>query len=149
MDTDSIPHHPPAGETAGKEKFMKKVTAEDIRVANTYGMRNPDSYRSYYTPLLTHAMSLGQMGIDLRSAPIVRGWRYGAAPASGLSYNYANDNWERGLSLAALEGGQVTPSAELFFSERKKYWYTGILVGTGSDAEPLILPIGLIENLDD
>jgi hypothetical protein len=115
---------------------MKKVSVEDIRAANRAGLNG--EFRSYYTPVLMVACQLGENGISLKDAPVVTGYRYGKAPESFISQNAAAGTSEHGLSLAALEGEREIASA-MWFAGREKYTYTGILAGTGSDDEPIIL----------
>lgn len=116
---------------------MAKVTAEQIIKANRYGLNG--GYSSYYTPVLEVAARLGNEGIDLSTQPIVTGRRYGYAPESFLSYNYAENRCERGLSLVALEGQPDMWSA-MFLTDRAVVTYSGVLLPfCGSDGEPLIL----------
>ena len=98
-------------------------------------------YWSYHTPLLQFAYDLGCQGVDLSNRKVVKGWRFGKAPINGISLNHATGNCENGLSLACIEGGEPCGSS-MFFLDRKKYKYEGILVCTGSDDEPVILPFG-------
>lgn len=116
------------------------MNEQKIRRANQEGLADRDGYRSYYTPTLQVAYNLGQAGVDLSAAPVVTGYRYGAAPESMISQNYASGTSERGLSLAALAGGKESGSA-VWFAGRKIHTYTGILSGRGSDGEPLILSL--------
>jgi hypothetical protein len=116
--------------------MAKKITREKILQANKAGL--DQDFRSYHTPVLMVAHTLGYLGIDLSDAPIVRGYRYGRAPQSFISQNYQDNTAEHGLSLAALDGGEECWSV-MWVGDRKKYYYTGILSDTGSDGEPLIL----------
>lgn len=110
---------------------------ENILKANKYGMNWTGG--EYRTPILQEAMIYGMNGVDLSSCPVVKGYRYGKAPDSGISYNYRDEKSERGLSLAGLENGKEVGSS-MFFNDRKIYCYEGILLPKkGSDGEPLIL----------
>ena len=129
---------------------MRNITAADIRYANAEGLADRESYWDYYTPTLNMALNLGRDGISLQDAPVVSGVRYGTAPDCGISHNYRDDRSERGLSLAYLDGQDEVGSA-IWFAARKTYSYTGVLLPyKGSDGEPLILAIGLlnIDNID-
>lgn len=123
-----------------------KLTIESIKEANALGYNNRDLFLSYYTPVLQQAFALGQIGINLSDAPVVSGIRYGKAPESGISHNYADDKSERGLSLAQ-EAGYKEIGSTIWFCDRKAYEYRGVKVGTGSDGETIILPLH-VENMD-
>ena len=117
-----------------------KLTREKILAINRHGMRYPDDMVGYYTPALQIALELGQRGIDLSVQPTVTGYRYGTMPEGGLSYNYADDRSERGLSLAAIDG-QDEVGSSVWFAGRAKVTVTGLLLPyQGSDGEPLVLP---------
>ena len=120
-----------------------KIKKTYIVWANKIGLDDSKSggYSSFYTPVLQRAYDLGyNKGIDLRDAPIVEGIRYGAAPDSGISQNYAEGTSEYGLSLAQ-ESGKKQIGSSVWFSGRKAYEYRGVKVGTGSDGETIILPL--------
>lgn len=125
-----------------------KLSPDAIREANAAGLRHRDgsNYWSYRTPVLQCAYDLGQNGVDLKDAPIVKGIRYGKAPESGISTNFQSQTAEKGLSLAQ-EYGKKEIGSSVWFAERKAYEYRGIKVGVGSDGETLILPLH-VENLD-
>ena len=131
-------------ETIDYEKAPQdKLKKADILWANKIGLDDSKSgeYSSFYTPVLQRAYDLGyNKGIDLRDAPIVEGIRYGAAPDSGISQNYAEGTSEYGLSLAQ-ESGKKQIGSSVWFSGRKAYEYRGVKVGTGSDGETIILPL--------
>jgi hypothetical protein len=112
------------------------MTREQILEANKAGLNGYDW--SYWTPSLQIAFNLGAKGVDLSTAPVVKGWRKGKAPETFVSRNYRDDISEPGLSLMALDG-QPAHWSDAFISDRKVYQYTGILSGTGSDDEPCIL----------
>jgi len=117
------------------------IKVEDILAANRYGLENPAAFLGYRTPVLACAQYWGQEGIDLSRAQVVQGWRYGNSE-TGISYNYADDKSEHGLSLAALEGEDEIGSS-IWFCDRPKIHFSGILLPSrGSDGEPLILPVG-------
>jgi hypothetical protein len=59
--------------------------------------------------------------------------RYGELPANGKSYNFADNKQEMGVSC--YFDGQI-PRPE--FTSRKKIIFTAVVVGIGSDDEPLI-----------
>lgn len=127
----------------------KAMTREEIVKANKAGLshqNNNDVWFCYYTPTLNVAYELGREGVDLSTAPVVSGYRYGAAPESFISFNFAEGRKECGLSLAALDGEKEIGSS-VWFADRQVYSYSGILSGKGSDGEPLILAFEA-ENLD-
>lgn len=132
-----------------------KTTAQHILTANAAGLRHGESGMwSYYTHILQVAYNLGCRGIDLSKQPVVSGWRYGQIPDSGLSKNYRDDISERGLSLMEADGADTVAdwvSAMYIVSgNRPVVHVTGVLLPyTGSDGEPLVLPVGTVEYLDD
>jgi len=123
------------------------MTRDRIIEINRLGINNPEAFGSFYTPVLQIAFDLGQQGIDLSQQPSVSGRRYGTIPTSGLSYNFADQRSERGLSLAAIYGHEDVGSV-IWFAERKIVDVDGLLLPyTGSDGEPLILPYA-VEDMD-
>jgi hypothetical protein len=114
------------------------MTVQQILTANKAGLDG--KFYMYRTPVLQAAFDLGADGVDLANAPVVTGYRYGKASDEFISYNYANGTKEPGLSLAAVEGEKEIGSA-MWFADRQKYTYTGILSGKGSDGEPVILAL--------
>ena len=64
------------------------------------------------------------------------GYRYGEAPECGRSWNYRENEWECGVSMASVgydkEIGSFAVSSS---NDRKKYYYLGTIVGTGGDDE--------------
>lgn len=127
-----------------------KVSQKDITTANAAGLKHRDGSASwsYYTPVLQMAYNLGLDGVNLSDAPVVSGYRYGKVSEHGLSFNYADQKTEKGLSLAAIDG-QPECSSVIWFRDRAKVAVSGVLLPlTGSDNEPLILPVGVIDNND-
>ena len=65
------------------------------------------------------------------------GYRYGEAPEGGRSWNYREQEWEPGVSMAQVgfdkEIGSfaISEAAE----SRDKYYYVGTICGTGGDDE--------------
>jgi hypothetical protein len=108
------------------------VTKEQILKANQSGL-NQD-YAGYYTPILTVSRNLGLNGVNLQNAEIATCFRFGKAPENFLSWNYAENTSEKGLSVYTEKS--IVRSE---FLDRKKYEYTGIVSGEGSDGEILIL----------
>lgn len=127
---------------------MKTLTANDYRKANARGIKESKSgdCTSYYTPALQVAYSLGHEGISIADNQIVTGYRYGEMPWNGISANAQTGGFEKGLSLACIDGGKEIGSS-VWFCDREKHTYSGILVGNGSDGEPVILSFQ-VENLD-
>lgn len=64
------------------------------------------------------------------------GYRYGEAPENGRSWNYRDNEFECGVSMASVgydkEIGSFAVSAA---SDRKKFYYIGTICGTGGDDE--------------
>lgn len=65
------------------------------------------------------------------------GYRYGAAPESGYSHNYATGRSECGVAMASVG---MTPECRSFATleareSRRRYYYRGIVAGTGGDDE--------------
>ena len=69
----------------------------------------------------------------------VVGYRYGAAPESGFSYNRRENELEPGVSMAqVLFGEGVRSFAVSGLSSAKKYYYIGEITGEGGDDEVCI-----------
>ena len=64
------------------------------------------------------------------------GYRYGEAPECGRSWNYRDNEWECGVSMASVgydkEIGSFAVSSS---NNRRKFYYIGTIVGTGGDDE--------------
>lgn len=60
--------------------------------------------------------------------------RYGEIPESGLSYNYRDSEYEKGVSCY-LNGMRARPE---FTEGRNKLVFSAIVIGWGGDSEPLI-----------
>ena len=80
------------------------------------------------------------MGFDLLKEIVgktIVGYRYGEAPESGHSWNYAENKPEPGVSMAQWgyfkECGSFAVSDAA--SSRKKYYYIGEIAGEGGDDE--------------
>ena len=73
----------------------------------------------------------------------VTGWRYGHIPDRGQSWNYADNRYESGVSVMALDNGDSTTDtiSALFFADRPIVRVSGLLntIKRGSDGEPLII----------
>lgn len=65
------------------------------------------------------------------------GYRYGEAPESGRSWNYRENEWEPGVSMAQVGFDKEIGSFAVSEAgcERKKYYYVGDVCGTGGDDE--------------
>ena len=116
------------------------ITKEQILAANRAGLNG--EYVGYYTPVLKVAFNLGSNGINLDNAKIIKAFRYGSAPESFLSWNYAKNTPENGLSV--YTDRSIVRSE---FLDRPKHEYTGLVSGIGGDGETLILCFDA-ENLD-
>jgi hypothetical protein len=74
------------------------------------------------------------------------GWRLGNIPSAGRSYNYRDNHPEPGVSMMWVKdenGNEYYTEDKLsaaFISRRtKRVYYSGWLVGFGSDGEPCLL----------
>ncbi|QGH73435.1 MAG: protein of unknown function DUF3990 [Podoviridae sp. cty5g4] len=69
------------------------------------------------------------------------GYRYGAAPESGRSYNSRENKYEEGISLASAAGRTESKSFATMdaAAKRKKYYYEGDIIGYGGDDEPIMV----------
>ena len=86
---------------------------------------------------------MGMEGIEIDFSNIVIAERYGNLPEGGRSHNYRDDIKEYGVSASNIKGEKEIGSV-IFFCDRKKIEFQGILLPiTGSDNEPLILPLNI------
>ena len=65
------------------------------------------------------------------------GYRYGEAPEGGRSWNYRENEWEPGVSMAQVGFDKEIGSFAVSDAgtARKKYYYIGVICGTGGDDE--------------
>ena len=66
------------------------------------------------------------------------GYRYGEAPEGGLSWNYRENEWEPGVSMAQVGFDKEIGSFAVSDAgtSRKKFYYMGTICGqTGGDGE--------------
>ena len=63
----------------------------------------------------------------------VVGYRYGKAPKCGRSYNYRENHYEDGVSMAQV--CYYKPVGSFAANGEKKYYYEGVVSGIGSDNE--------------
>lgn len=75
--------------------------------------------------------------VKARIGDVVVGYRFGAAPESGYSYNRAENRFEPGVSLASVGYLQPVTSFACYGSAAvcKKYYYSGRVAGSGGDGE--------------
>lgn len=75
--------------------------------------------------------------VKARIGDVVVGYRFGAAPGSGYSYNRAENRSEPGVSLASVGYLPPVTSFACYGSAAacKKYYYRGRVAGSGSDGE--------------
>lgn len=124
------------------------MTRQDYIDANKAALNG--DMRCYRTGALTAAANLGFENIDISKCESVIAYRFGAIPENGISYNYRDNECERGLSVAWLKGHKKEAKNRNMaeFADREVVRVEGLLLPvTGSDGEPLILPYG-IDNLD-
>ncbi len=78
------------------------------------------------------------------------GYRYGDAPADGRSWNYAENAFEPGVSMAQVgfdkEIGSFAVSDGC--ANRKKVYYIGVICGTGGDGEICLRDVRRISRED-
>lgn len=112
------------------------ITRDQILEANAAGLRHATTgdFWSYYTATLQVAYNLGSKKISLENAETITAFRYGKAPEKFISFNYADQKSENGLSVYTEKS--IIRSE---FLGREKYTYTGLVSGIGSDGELLIL----------
>lgn len=130
---------------------MTKITREDIIRANAQGLRDKEYMVDFYSNSLQVAYNLGVKGKDISAQPTVTGYRYGEVPEDGISFNYREQESERGLSMASVEGAEESGITKWFFNGHgKKVQVSGILLPyTGSDDEALILATDYLTNYDN
>lgn len=120
-----------------------------LRRAYNMGRKHAQNgnFASWYTPRLQMAYELGYEGIGVDFDNIISGYRFGACPEHE-SFNYAEGRKEWGVSLAAVDG-QKEVGSTMWFSDRKKVNVKGLLIdATGSDGEPLIIPLDMDVQFD-
>jgi hypothetical protein len=64
--------------------------------------------------------------------------RLGDAPEDGVSYNYAENCWESGMSVYMILDGKLANVVRAEFEGRPIYIGKGIMVDTGGDGEPVV-----------
>ena len=65
------------------------------------------------------------------------GYRYGEAPENGRSWNYRENEYEPGVSMASVGFDREMGSFAISDAgaNRKRYYYIGTICGTGGDNE--------------
>ena len=126
----------------------RRINIDTLKEINKLGIENSKlgKFQAYHTPVYQMAYDLGQQGQDISDLKAIKGIRFGPSPEFGVSRNVRDDISEKGLSLAQKHGGKMIGSA-IFFKDRLAYEYEGIEVDSGSDGEPIILPLH-VEDLD-
>lgn len=123
---------------------MSKIEIEHYKKAYKLGKihAKEGNLCGWYTPILQAAYDLGYEGVEIDFTQIVKAERYGNLP-NGCSYNYAENKKEMGVSASNIVGCKEIGSS-VWFSGRDKIQFEGILLPmTGSDGEPLLLPLGI------
>ncbi len=128
------------------------LTLEDYKAVYNTAKRDRKNFniRDYYTPALSRLYNLAledDFTIDFDALEYVKGYRYGKLPKGGASYNFREEVWEVGVSLARIEGGEEIPSAMWYYERKEIEVFGWLLPMKGSDGEPLILAEGY-ENWD-
>ena len=121
---------------------MALLKKQDFEKANKLGLAGADV--CFYSPLLNVAFDLGCNGQSIDDCEIINCFRFGGLPDTGVSHNHASDCSEKGLSVYT---DSDVIRAE--FEERgNKVELRGIKVATGSDGEPVVLPLDIVESWD-
>jgi hypothetical protein len=77
--------------------------------------------------------------LDRRIGEKINFVRYGTPPRSGHSYNYRDQHSEGGVSVYEMKDGEIDYTGWYFgMIDRPMYKGIGIIVGWGSDREPLV-----------
>jgi len=117
---------------------------------NYYRPTDADMYSKYGDELgaiacdieyqYTAYMSSMVRGIYNGAEPeIVTAWRYGKVPERGTSYNYRDQEYERGVSVLPYEGGKESAYYKAFFGSAPLIRVRGVDLGyKGGDGEPLL-----------
>lgn len=82
---------------------------------------------------------------DIKGLQVV-GYRYGEAPESGRSYNFRDRFFEDGVSMAQVL--YCKPCGSFAAQGERKYYYSGVISGIGSDDEICITDIKRISYKD-
>lgn len=69
---------------------------------------------------------------DIKGIKMV-GYRYGEAPE--VSWNYAENKPENGVSMASVGYITETDRTKAEFGDRKRFYYSGVISDTGGDDE--------------
>lgn len=87
-------------------------------------------------------VTLDRPCVECRAARVgqtIRFLRFGEMPESGASFNYRDRTDEDGVSVyEVLKGRAVLAGWHFGFLARTAYRGTGVIVGWGSDGEPLV-----------
>jgi len=123
----------------GKKLRVQYPDYNNIDTLDRY--ERPEELNNNWTNTELNFLSAGFLGKE--KPYIVTGWRYGKLPKNGMSYNYAVDRPENGISLMETDNGMKTKnllSAAFISDNRKVVKVIGILntFQTGSDGEPLV-----------
>src|SRR5215510_3254395 len=74
-----------------------------------------------------------------RIGELIQFARHGEPPASGSSRNHREGTGEEGVSVYEVVAGQMQYTGWWYgIAERSLYYGTGVIVGWGSDGEPLV-----------
>lgn len=65
--------------------------------------------------------------------------RFGQAPEDGVSYNYAENCWEAGMSAYMIFDGKLANVVRGEFEGRTIYIGKGTMADTGGDGEPVVV----------
>ena len=119
------------------------ITIENYKSAYNYGVNDSKNgeITGWFTPALEAAYDMGYRGIAIDFENVVIAERYGNLPEGGVSFNYSEGKKELGCSASNIKGEKEIGSS-MWFADREKIEFSGILLPvTGSDGEPLVLPL--------
>jgi len=126
---------------------IQKTYKNGVKAAEKYVSIIECVYDDAYDDTMSAPESIAwTMGFEGRNLVEVSGWRFGYLPESGRSVNYASGEYERGVSLMALDGDEYVPAvAAIAISDRPVVRVRGYLSGYGADGEPLVIGAEIIE----
>jgi hypothetical protein len=83
-----------------------------------------------------------------RIGQAIRFLRFGDVPESGESFNHRDRTAEEGVSVYEIAEGRAEMTGFYFgFLDRPAYRGTGVIVGWGSDGEPLVSQVSRLRRI--
>ena len=140
-----LPANNTAMDRAAAMGAENKIPIESLRNSYEMGIKGIDGLSgeelnrvSNFGPMNRLAFNSGIRADDF---PMMEtGYRYGKAPQSGVSKNYADNTYEPGVSMAAVGDDNSWLGNSIFFRDRDIHEYQGLHNPNirGSDGEPLL-----------